>query len=142
MPKQENPRRPVATYEPFLRTLQAVQALAAEAPQARGRRKWLRMELALLIVEATGRRIGSLRGLRWADWDFERPAIRWRAEFDKRRRERTVPIPRNWRITPKSYVSSSRPLGMVGSSRPTPARYLGRDTCSIKDSAKPSGGRV
>ena len=71
-----------------------MQALAAAAPQARGRRKWLRMELALLIVEATGRRIGSLRGLRWADWDFERPAIRWRAEFDKRRRERTVPIPR------------------------------------------------
>ena len=52
----------------------------------------LRVELALVIVEGTGRRRGSLRGLRWLDWDFDKPAVRWRAEFDKQRRDRTIPV--------------------------------------------------
>ena len=51
------------------------------------------MELALLLVEATGRRIGAVHGLRWSDIASEPPAITWRKEFDKQRREQTIPIP-------------------------------------------------
>jgi integrase len=48
--------------------------------------------LALIIVEATGCRLGSLRGLSWEDWNFEVPTVRFSAKFDKRKRERTVPV--------------------------------------------------
>jgi integrase len=94
LPKEQSPRRAVVTYDRFLHTLEAVRLLAAEARQRRGRRKWLLLELALIIVEATGCRLGSLRGLTWADWNFEVPAVRFSAEFDKRKRGRTVPVTR------------------------------------------------
>jgi hypothetical protein len=51
---EKNPRRPVATYERFQQTLETLRALAANARQRRGRRKWLRVMLALIIAEATG----------------------------------------------------------------------------------------
>jgi integrase len=47
----------------------------------------------MVLAEATGRRIGAIRRLRWSDCSFDPPSIRWRAEFDKRRREQVVPIP-------------------------------------------------
>jgi integrase len=92
LPKESNPQRAVATYDRYLRTVEALQALAVEAPQRRGRRKWVRMELALVIAEATGCRRGNLRGLRWADWDFDQPTVHWRAEFDKRGYDRVMPV--------------------------------------------------
>jgi integrase len=51
------------------------------------------MELALVLAEGTGRRLGSFRQLRWDDFDFEHGRIRWRAEADKKRRESVVPYP-------------------------------------------------
>jgi integrase len=51
------------------------------------------MELALVLAEATGRRLGSIRALRWEDIDFARGTIRWRAEADKKGVEWVVPIP-------------------------------------------------
>ena len=51
------------------------------------------MELALVLVEATGRRLSSVRQLRWKDVDLgERPTIRWRAEADKKGYEAVVPM--------------------------------------------------
>jgi integrase len=47
------------------------------------------MELALVLAEATGRRLGSIRQLRWEDIDWTGGAIIWRAEADKKRREST-----------------------------------------------------
>jgi integrase len=44
-------------------------------------------------VEATGRRVGSVRQLRWEDLDFARGRIRFRAATDKKRRELGVPMP-------------------------------------------------
>src|SRR5262249_20071862 len=41
----------------------------------------------------TGARIGAIAGLRWSDISFNPPEITFRAEFDKRGRDRTVPIP-------------------------------------------------
>jgi len=44
-------------------------------------------------MESTGRRLGSVLGLRWDDLDFEKREIRWRAELDKRRRTWATPLP-------------------------------------------------
>ncbi len=93
LPREENPRRPVATYDRFIKVRNAMQRLAAHARHERTRQRWLRMELALVLSEATGRRIGAIRGLRWSDISFDSPRIRWRAEYDKRGRESVVPIP-------------------------------------------------
>lgn len=102
--KEKNPRRPLATWERFERTRRAMQELrreselwleanpgsiTAEAEIAR----WIKMELALVVAEATGRRLGSIRQLRWEDIDFERSTIRWRAESDKKGKEWVVPAP-------------------------------------------------
>ncbi|MDQ6717528.1 MAG: site-specific integrase [Gemmatimonadota bacterium] len=54
---------------------------------------WLRMELALLLAEGTGRRIGSIRQLRWEDFDFSAGTVHWRADADKKRVDWTVPLP-------------------------------------------------
>ena len=92
-PKEESPRRPVTTFDRFLKTRKAVQELAVAAPQDRGKQRWKRFELALLLAEATGARIGAIRGLRWSDIRLDPPEISFRAEFDKRGRDRTVPLP-------------------------------------------------
>lgn len=44
-------------------------------------------------TEATGRRIGSIRQLRWDDWDFERHTIRWRGTTDKKGHDAVIPVP-------------------------------------------------
>ncbi len=93
LPKEEDPRRPVATYDRFLKLRTAAQQMAATAPQQRGRDRWKRWELALVLAEATGARIGAISGLRWSDISFDPPEIKFRAEFDKRGRDRVVPIP-------------------------------------------------
>ena len=46
-----------------------------------------------MLAEATGARIGAIRGLRWSDITLDPPSICWRAEFDKKGRERVVPLP-------------------------------------------------
>jgi integrase len=71
----------------------ATRPFAQTAPQKRGRERWVRIELALVVAEATGARIGAIRGLRWSDITSSPPRIRWRAEFDKKGRERLVPMP-------------------------------------------------
>jgi integrase len=53
----------------------------------------LKLELAIVIAEATGRRLGSIRQLAWDDIDFTRDTILWRADTDKKRKAWTVPMP-------------------------------------------------
>jgi len=84
----------VATIERFEKTRSAMQTLATEAPSDRIARRWVLLELALVLAEATGRRLGSIRQLRWEDFDFEQRTVRWRAEADKKRREQVVPLPK------------------------------------------------
>src|SRR5438552_719379 len=93
LPKEEDPRRPIATYDRFLKLRTAAQEMAVTATQERGRQRWKRWEMALVLAEATGARIGAISGLRWADISFDPPEIKFRAEFDKRGRDRVVPIP-------------------------------------------------
>lgn len=93
LPKEEDPRRPVTTFDRFLKLREAAQDLAATALQQRGRDRWKRWEMALVLAEATGARIGAISGLRWSDISLNPPEIRFRAEFDKRGRDRVIPIP-------------------------------------------------
>jgi integrase len=92
LPTEPNPKRPVATFDRFVIVRDAVRALAVEAATDL-RYRWLRLELALVLVEATGRRIGSVAALRWEDVQQDPPAIRWRAEHDKKGRDAVIPIP-------------------------------------------------
>jgi integrase len=48
----------------------------------------------MALMDATGRRLSSVLGLRWDDIDFEQQTIRWRPELDKRRRTWVTPLPR------------------------------------------------
>jgi integrase len=70
-----------------------VQELSNSAKNDVSRRKWLKLELALVLAEATGRRPGSIRQLQWEDFDYNASTIRWRAEADKNGVASTVPIP-------------------------------------------------
>lgn len=48
----------------------------------------------LLLVEATGRRMGSVLHLEWEDVDFEEGTVRWQAEKDKMGTETVVAMSR------------------------------------------------
>jgi integrase len=102
--REQNPVRPIASWERFERTRATMQELQREAAARRAadekpvlaeleEARWVKMELALVLAEATGRRLGSIRQLRWEDVDFQRNTIRWRAEFDKKGKEWVVPMP-------------------------------------------------
>lgn len=93
LPVEPSPVRPVATYDRFIAVRTAMKRMAKDATSEIARTRWVRVELALVLAEAAGRRIGSIRGLRWADIDFDEPSITWRKEFDKRRREQKILIP-------------------------------------------------
>jgi hypothetical protein len=61
LPREENVARPVATYARFVQLREALKELAATAPRQTGRDRWVRIELALVLAEATGARIGAIR---------------------------------------------------------------------------------
>ncbi|NUQ20512.1 MAG: tyrosine-type recombinase/integrase [Gemmatimonadaceae bacterium] len=91
--REKNPVRPVASWERFLATREALRNLAAQATTDRERAKWLRLELALVLAEGTGRRRGAIVALSWEDIDFGAGTIRWRAEYDKKGVESVIPVP-------------------------------------------------
>jgi integrase len=92
--RESNPQRPIATYDRFVKTREAIIATRSAAGcTPRARRRSLLLELGLVLAHATGRRLGSIRQLRWDDIDISVGTIRWRASSDKQRRELIVPIP-------------------------------------------------
>lgn len=94
LPVEKNPHRPVATFERYVKTRTAIHRLAANSQSEKERARWMKLELALVLVEATGRRLGSVRQLRWEDIELgKQPSIRWRADADKKGYETVVPIP-------------------------------------------------
>lgn len=92
-PRERNPKRPVATWERYQATRKAIRELREKSTTEASSRKWLKLELALVLAEATGRRLGAIRQLRWDDIDLSAKTIRWRAETDKKGKEWIVPIP-------------------------------------------------
>jgi integrase len=93
-------QRPVASVERFDATRKAMrqfqqryaeEARTLEKPKDRDRAhrrylSWVRAEFGLVLLEATGRRRGSIMGLRWSDFDFEGKRVTWRADQDKKGR--------------------------------------------------------
>ena len=119
-PHELNPRRPMASVERFTATRNAIAELAdasmvvnpkwstgqrgvAAKRHEDSRRNWYKLDMALVLAEATGRRLGSIRQLRWDDWDFERNTVRWRSESDKKRKEWVVPVPASLLAEVKAY---------------------------------------
>jgi integrase len=86
-------------------------ALAAAAPSESERVRWIRLDMALVLAGATGRRLGSIRQLRWEDIGFPTRTIRWRAEADKKGREWVVPVPEGLLDELRRF---QRRLGTVG----------------------------
>ena len=91
--REKNPARPVASWDRFVATRTALANLAANALTAGERERWVRLDLALVLAEATGRRRGAIVALSWEDVDFAAGTIRWRAEYDKKGVESVVPVP-------------------------------------------------
>lgn len=50
---EKNPKRPVATWERYQLTRAAMQELASEATTDTERVRWVKMELCLVLAEAT-----------------------------------------------------------------------------------------
>jgi integrase len=75
------------------------------------RDKWIRVELFLVILEATGRRLGSIRQLRWEDINLTVGEITWRAAADKKRHDWLSPIPPAFVQELRTF---QRKLGTVG----------------------------
>jgi integrase len=133
--RESDPRRPVATWQRFEKIRTAMQELAEQT----GNQRWVRMELALVLAEATGRRIGSIRQLAWPDFDFTVATIRWRAETDKKRKEWVVPMPTALVDEVKRFrVRLGGAFGGLVFPSPTdPSRPLGREVFqhSLSDAA-------
>jgi integrase len=91
--REPNPHQPVATWERFVATRTAMRELATASQSGPEHIRWVKLELALVLAEATARRISSIRQLRWEDVDWEKSTIRWRAEADKKRHEGVIPMP-------------------------------------------------
>ena len=89
---EKNPKRPVANWDRFVKTRKAMRELEASSRSERAKDRWIKLELALVIAEATGRRLNSIRQLRWEDIDFDRSRINWRADADKKGKQWTVPL--------------------------------------------------
>ena len=117
-------KRPIATQERFESTIvsmkQFQEKYAAEAlvttKKERQRtesrwRSWVRAELGLILLEATGRRRGAIMGLRWEDCDFLAHRITWRAENDKKRRTWVVQYPASLFEALREF---QRRLGAIG----------------------------
>ena len=92
-PREQNPLRPIASFERYTATRVAMQQICAEEQTDAARTRWTKMELALVLAEATGRRLGAIRQLKWEDVDWLASTIHWRAEADKKRREALIPMP-------------------------------------------------
>jgi integrase len=116
-------KRPIAVQERFDATIAAMKQLqekyAAEAlltcrrerERAESRwRSWVRAELGLVLLEATGRRRGAIMGLSWEDFDFAGNRITWRPECDKKRKKWVVTYPTSFFETLREFQQR---LGVV-----------------------------
>jgi len=122
---EHDPRRPTTSFDRFEKTRAAMQVMQQqyaeemETAVSRGERSraaarrctWIRAELGLILLEATGRRRGSIMRLRWEDVDFPTGRITWRREHDKKRKEWVVAYPESLLHAIREF---QRRLGVVG----------------------------
>ena len=58
---------PSRNLRPLLKLRTVVQELAKSAARKDHGTQWVRLELALILAEATGARLGAINGLRWSE---------------------------------------------------------------------------
>ena len=80
-PRERDPRRPMIDAVTVAKLLAVAERVHPQLP------------LLIVLMDTTGRRLSSVLGVRWDDFDFERQTILWRAELDKTRRASVTPIP-------------------------------------------------
>ncbi len=101
--REKNKKQERATWERYEATITALRKLVYEAPDNGTRRRWVRIEFALFLAEATGRRLGSIRQLNWEDFRYNEETIRWRAEADKKGYSWEIPMPRSFMEKVRGY---------------------------------------
>lgn len=80
-----------------------------------GSRKWAKRHRALALLAlgiASGRRVGSLRGVRCEDLDFQRNEVR--IDWEKGKPGRVLPIARWAMVVIKKYIDDARPILLGG----------------------------
>ena len=110
LPREQNPMRPVATWERFEKTRAALRDLQETACSTE-RMRWIKVELALVLAEATGRRRGAIQQLRWEDVNFDKGAICWPHDSDKRGKAWLMPMPEQLADELRKF---QRRIGAVG----------------------------
>ncbi len=110
-PRDRRPRRPISTWDRFIATRAAIRELVAEAETPEQRSRWIKVELALVIAEGTGRRLRSIRHLRWESIIWGHEAIQWAASFDKKRKDWRTPVTKALLVELRTF---QRELGAVG----------------------------
>src|SRR6266487_606978 len=99
IPKTRDPIRPLIDAE----TVEKLRAVAHRVSPL--------MALLITLMDSTGRRLSSVLGLRWDDFDFEKRTITWRAELDKKRRTWIVPMPSQAEVALLKYRSEHPAIG-------------------------------
>ncbi len=99
IPKTRNPIRPMIEEE----TVEKLVAVAERVSPL--------MPLLITLMDSTGRRLSSVLGLRWDDFDFDKRTITWRAELDKKRRTWIVPMPTQAEVALLEYRGEHPAIG-------------------------------
>jgi len=99
IPKTRNPLRPLIEEE----TVEKLKVVAERVSPL--------MPLLITLMDSSGRRLSSVLGLRWDDFDFEKRTITWRAELDKKRRTWIVPMPRQAEVALLEYRAEHPAIG-------------------------------
>lgn len=121
IPKTRNPIRPMIEEE----TVEKLRAVAGRVSPL--------MPLLITLMDSTGRRLSSVLGLRWDDFDFEKRTITWRAELDKKRRTWIVPMPKQAEVALLEYraehpaIGSALVLPMMSDPTKAVTRHLASD---------------
>ena len=119
--------RPIASWTRFEKTRTALQQLADQSDDPPVKNRWIKIELALVIAEATGRRLGSIRELEWEDIDLQQGCIYWKAHADKRNTDWIVPLPtRMYDEVPAFQERLGSTSGPIFTSERNPSKRMNR----------------
>lgn len=141
-PREKNPRRPVASHQRFVKTLEKADAVDAEGRlrcvlqlvRYTGRRETAVLKLTaddvLLSVERVRERLATLgHDERLAD-HYVHGAIHWVRDVDKDGRERVTPLSREARAAVDAYLRRRPTLGaaLLFAAPYAPGKPLGKPT--------------
>ncbi len=101
--REKNKKQESATWERYQATMTALRKLRAATKDGPTRDRWLKIDFAVFLAEATGRRLGSIRQLRWEDFRYGDQIIHWRAEADKKGYQWQIPMPKKFMNKVKRY---------------------------------------